>query len=81
MYDAINRGWRRAKGEILAYLNCDEQYLPGGLSAVEEFFRRRPQTDVVFADTVVVDLQGRRARPQDEGVADGDGRYRTADSR
>ena len=58
MYDAVNRGWRRAKGEILAYLNCDEQYLPGGLRAVEEFFRRRPQTDVVFADTVVVDKQG-----------------------
>src|SRR5664279_5476274 len=58
MYDAINRGFRRAKGEILAYLNCDEQYLPGGLNAVEEFFRQRPQTDVVFADTVVVDKQG-----------------------
>jgi glycosyltransferase involved in cell wall biosynthesis len=59
MYDAVNRGWRRAKGEILAYLNCDEQYLPGGLRAVEEFFRQRPETDVVFADTVVVDRQGK----------------------
>jgi glycosyltransferase involved in cell wall biosynthesis len=58
MYDAVNRGWRRAKGEILAYLNCDEQYLPGGLSAVEAFFRRQPQTDVVLADTIVVDKQG-----------------------
>ncbi len=58
MYDAVNRGWRRAKGEILAYLNCDEQYLPGGLRAVEEFFRARPQTEVIFADTVVVDTQG-----------------------
>ncbi len=58
MYDAVNRGWRRSKGEILAYLNCDEQYLPGGLRAVEEFFRRHPRTDVLFADTVVVDKQG-----------------------
>lgn len=58
MYDAVNRGWRRAKGEILAYLNCDEQYLPGALQAVEEFFRGHPETDVVFADTVVVDRQG-----------------------
>src|SRR5438309_8408755 len=45
MYDAVNRGWRRAKGEILAYLNCDEQYLPGGLAAVENFFRLNPRTD------------------------------------
>lgn len=58
MYDAVNRGWRRAKGEILAYLNCDEQYLPGALQAVEEFFRQHPQADVAFADTVVVDKQG-----------------------
>ncbi len=59
MYDAVNRGWRRAKGEILAYLNCDEQYLPGGLQAVEQFFHQHPRADVVFADTVVVDGQGR----------------------
>ena len=58
MYDAINRGWRRATGEILAYLNCDEQYLPGGLHAVEQFFRANPATDVVFADSLVLDKQG-----------------------
>src|SRR5215831_7741539 len=58
MYDAINRGWRRATGDILAYLNCDEQYLPGALQSVEQFFREDPDTDVVFADTIVVDGKG-----------------------
>lgn len=59
MYDAINRGYRRAKGEILSYLNCDEQYLPGALKAVGEFFDKHPEIDVVFADAVVVDNEGR----------------------
>ena len=31
MYDAINRAWGRAQGQILSWLNSDEQYLPGTL--------------------------------------------------
>jgi glycosyltransferase involved in cell wall biosynthesis len=58
MYDAINRGLRRAKGQILAYLNCDEQYLPGALAAVKEFFSADPNVDVIFADAVVVNGSG-----------------------
>ena len=38
MYDAINRGFSRAHGDVLGYLNCDEQYLPGALAAVTYFF-------------------------------------------
>lgn len=55
MYDAVNRGLRRAEGEVLAYLNCDEQYLPGCLQTVEAFFRTHPGVDVLFGDVVVVD--------------------------
>ena len=58
MYDAINRGFSRAGGDILAYLNCDEQYLPGALNAVRNCFLENPQVDVVLSDTVVTDPQG-----------------------
>jgi glycosyltransferase involved in cell wall biosynthesis len=58
MYDAINRGLRRAGGDILAYLNCDEQYLPGALPAVAAFFDQNPAVAVVFADAVVVNPRG-----------------------
>jgi glycosyltransferase involved in cell wall biosynthesis len=58
MYDAVNRGLRRAQGDILSYLNCDEQYLPGALAAVEKFFQTHPDIEVVFADFVVVDARG-----------------------
>ena len=43
MYDAINRGYRRARGDILAHLNCDEQYFSGALRNVRTFFERNPR--------------------------------------
>jgi hypothetical protein len=59
MYDAINRGYRRAQGDILAYLNCDEQYLPGALKTVHDFFESHPEIEVALAGTIVVDGNGR----------------------
>ncbi len=58
MYDAVNRGFARATGDIFAYLNCDEQYLPGGLAAVADFFAQHPDIDVVFGDCVLVKGNG-----------------------
>ena len=59
MYDAINRGWEKATGDILCWLNCDEQYLPGALAQVAEYFRRHPETEVLFADAFVVNPEGK----------------------
>jgi glycosyltransferase involved in cell wall biosynthesis len=58
MYDAINRGFGRAKGEILAWLNCDEQYLPGALANVAEWFDRNPGKDILFGDVVLITSSG-----------------------
>ena len=58
MYDAVNRGLRRATGDICAYLNCDEQYLPGTLAKVTEFFRDHPAVDMVFGDIILIDKNG-----------------------
>lgn len=58
MYDAINRGLRKATGEICAYLNCDEQYLPQTLRWVADFFSDSPGTDVLFGAAIVVREDG-----------------------
>lgn len=58
MYDAVNRGLRRAGGDLVAYLNCDEQYLPGALRKVAAWFAAHPQCEVLFADAILIDGQG-----------------------
>jgi len=58
MYDAANRGFRRTAGDILAYLNCDEQLLPGALHAVKEFAQVHTEADVILTDSVVTDAKG-----------------------
>lgn len=58
MYDAINRGYRRATAPLLAHLNCDEQYLPGTLARVVNFFAQHPEVDMLFGDVVIVNASG-----------------------
>ena len=60
MYDAINRGWERAPedADIIAHLNCDEQYLPGALEKAVRCFTEHPRSDVVFANMIVIDGNG-----------------------
>jgi GT2 family glycosyltransferase len=58
MYDAINRGWRRSDGAILSWLNSDEQYLPGTLTAVGRYFEQHPKIDFLFGDVLVIDGNG-----------------------
>src|SRR6266446_4518865 len=50
MYDAVNRGFRRARGRIIAHLNCDEQYLPGTLATAIKYFDTHPNVDVLFGN-------------------------------
>lgn len=54
MYDALNRGFSRARGDIISWLNCDEQYLPGALRAVADRFESDPDLDFVYGDAILV---------------------------
>jgi hypothetical protein len=49
----------KATGEICAYLNCDEQYLPGTLHRVVDFFSRHPEIDLLFGDALIIDRTGK----------------------
>jgi glycosyltransferase involved in cell wall biosynthesis len=58
MYDAINRGLKKGRGAICAYLNCDEQYLPGALEEAGKLFLEKPDVDVILGDVLVVGSTG-----------------------
>ena len=56
--DAINKGLRRARGDIVAWLNADEWYEPGALAKVASAFARKPKVDVVYGEIRFVKPDG-----------------------
>ena len=57
--DAINKGMARAGGEIVAWLNSDDYYLPGAIPAAVEAFAANPDAALVYGDMLAVDEAGR----------------------
>jgi GT2 family glycosyltransferase len=65
--DAINRGFARTSGEIMAFLNSDDVLLPGSLAYVARYLLDHPRVDVVYGHSMFIDdhdrLIGRKALP------------------
>jgi glycosyltransferase involved in cell wall biosynthesis len=57
--EAINKGLQRATGDILAWLNSDDLYLPGALQCIADFFTRQPDVDMVYGDYHLIDSRGK----------------------
>lgn len=57
--DALNRGFARSTGEIMAYLNSDDLFLPGTLNLVVRFFLDHPEVEVIYGNRLLVDEHGR----------------------
>lgn len=64
--DAINKGFLRATGELVGWLNADDYYLPGGLAAIASAAQEHPEADVIYGDCVFVDEHGRIVRSKVE---------------
>jgi len=68
--DAINKGFRRASGEWLMWLNADDFLLPGALEKVRQFAVRRKGSEVIYGDCRFVGVDGRTMRDKKEGNFD-----------
>ena len=53
--DAIHRGFIRATGQIMAYLNSDDMLAPGALQFVARYFAEHPEVDAVYSHRCTVD--------------------------
>ena len=53
--DAINRGFERARGSIVAWLSADDTYFPDAVETAIEAFHRSPQAAVVYGGGVWTD--------------------------
>jgi len=68
---AINKGFRRATGEVLSWLNSDDMLADGALDVVGRIFRDNPEVDAVFGNAIYVDAD-------DKPIVVDHGDYKTA---
>lgn len=47
---AINKGWGRARGEVLAWLNSDDIYLPGAISKAVDYFEKNAGAGAIYGE-------------------------------
>ena len=62
MSDGINKGFKKARGEWVMWLNADDRLLPGALAAVKEFATINTCADVIYGCWNFVDQDGKHQR-------------------
>jgi glycosyltransferase involved in cell wall biosynthesis len=61
--DAVNKGFRRANGDILAFLNSDDLYMAGAVRQAVEALQDHPEAGMVYGDGYLVDSGGQLLDP------------------
>jgi glycosyltransferase involved in cell wall biosynthesis len=57
--DAINKGFAHGTGEVVAWLNSDDYYLAGAISAAVNTFNEHPEVVLVYGNMLAVDEHGK----------------------
>lgn len=56
--EAVNKGYHATTGEIFTFLNSDDTYLPGALSAMAKHFKANPGVGLIYGEAYHVDAEG-----------------------
>ncbi len=57
--EAINKGFQRARGDFVAWLNSDDLYLPGAVSQAVQALNAEPGLGLVYGDAIAIDSSGK----------------------
>jgi glycosyltransferase involved in cell wall biosynthesis len=57
--NALNKGFKLASGDILAWQNADDLYVPEAFETVRNFFISNPKVDIVYGDYQLIDSGGK----------------------
>jgi glycosyltransferase involved in cell wall biosynthesis len=57
--DALNKGFAKATGEIFAWINSDDTYLPGAVSGAVRYMQEHPDVGMVYGDANYIDKNSR----------------------
>lgn len=60
--DAINKGFKMSKGEIVAWLNSDDTYEPGAIKAAVQFFMSHQNIALVYGEGDIIDENGNKVK-------------------
>ena len=60
---AVNKGLEMARGELLMWVNGDDEVVPAGVAAAVEWLQEHPETQVVYGGLDFTDAAGELKRP------------------
>lgn len=56
--DAINKGFKKATGDVIAWINSDDAYAPGAIQSAIKEFLKRPDVGLIYGNSVSMDQHG-----------------------
>ncbi|MEO6521994.1 MAG: glycosyltransferase family 2 protein [Mucilaginibacter sp.] len=68
--DAMNKAFHISTGDIIVYLNADDEFSPGAFHSIIKSFQEQPDADMVVGNLITIDLKGNSVRTPSIQYAD-----------
>lgn len=62
---AVNKGFKKAKGEIVGWLNSDDLYMPGAINKAVAFLESNDSVSMVYSNVDMIEADGKKIETAD----------------